>query len=63
MLRGLRHPYIHAAGPQTYIHVCNLLETYIHTFMLRALRHTYIHVWSLARLPEVPPLTIQKKMN
>ena len=58
-----------ASNIHTYIHT-HLLgpvrRTYIHTYMLRVgleLRHIYIHVWSLARLPEVPSLTIQKKMN
>ena len=56
------HTYIHAQEPQTYIHACLGLSD-IHTYMLRALKHTYIHVSSLAGLQEVPPLTIQKKMN
>ena len=69
-LSCLRHTYIHAqlAGASN-IHTYTLAwacQTYIQTYMLRVgleLRHTYIHVWSPARLPEVPPLTIQKKMN
>ena len=77
MLSCLRHTYIHAQLPGTYIHTYMLRrpQTYIHTclglsdvhtYMLRVgleLKHTYMHVWSLARLPEVPLLTIQKKMN
>ena len=73
------HTYIHAQLLETYIHTLSAgtfnihtytlawaCQTYIHTYMLRVgleLRHPYIQVWSLARLPEVLPLTIQKKMN
>ena len=60
MLRSLRHTCIH-----TYL-LGPVRRTYIHTYMLRVgleLRHTYIHVWSLARLPYVAPLAIQKKIN
>ena len=56
-----------ASNVHTCMHTYTLAwacQTYIHTYMLRVgleLRHIYIHVWSLARLPEVPSLTIQKK--
>ena len=46
--------YIHDEGSQTYIH------TYIHVWELK---HTYIHVCTPARLPKIPLLTNQKKMN
>ena len=58
---GFKHTYIH-----TYIHTCLALaymqtkHTYINVWELK---HTYIHVCTLVRLPEVPPLTIQKKIN
>ena len=39
---------------------CENFETYIHT---RLGAQKYIHVCTLSRLPEVIPLTIQKKLN
>ena len=72
-LDGFKHTYIH-----TYIHTytdTRLRVSNIHTYTLRSLRHTYIQTYMAgaqayihthlehARLPEVPPLTIQKKID
>ena len=69
--RNARHPNAWPLGdPQKVIHIDTILIlVYIHfkhTYMLSHCIHadeTYIHVCTLVRLPEVPPLTIQKKIN